>query len=193
MLSGYIYGKAALLLFEVKYLIIDVSDITRGINTSIGFEELLHLDDLSFSGEVLRFPEPLNVKGNITAVGEGMLLLTADVAGKVLLQCGYCMEYYEYPVALSVEVKYDKTNSADDPDIYVYENDRIDLSEVIPDFLLLEIPLLRKCRKDCKGLCINCGENLNRHDCDCNVDDKSLSVENIDSRLKKLEDFFRNE
>ena len=43
----------------------------------------------------------------------------------------------------------------------------IDLSNVVRDTLLLEKPLKTICNKNCKGLCSNCGSNLNFEDCKC--------------------------
>ena len=44
----------------------------------------------------------------------------------------------------------------------------IDLSSVIRDTLLLEKPMKSICKENCKGLCSNCGINLNKNACICN-------------------------
>ena len=43
----------------------------------------------------------------------------------------------------------------------------IDLSNIIRDTLLLEKPMKLICDKKCKGLCSNCGKNLNFETCKC--------------------------
>lgn len=177
----------------MKYLKINVEDIIRRICLAIEFEESLSLDDFSYLGEMLRFPEPLIIKGNISEAGEDMLLLTADVTGKVLLNCGYCTEAYEHPIDLSIEAKYNNALSDDDPDYYSVLEDSIDLSKVVLDFLLMELPIKRRCREDCKGLCSSCGTNLNHDDCTCKKDYESESDEAIDIRLEKLKEFFNND
>lgn len=48
----------------------------------------------------------------------------------------------------------------------------IDASEIIldndiRDYALLAIPMKKLCKEDCKGLCIQCGKNLNEGACSC--------------------------
>lgn len=42
-----------------------------------------------------------------------------------------------------------------------------DLSEVIREALILALPIKPLCSSDCKGLCPDCGANLNEESCDC--------------------------
>ncbi len=52
--------------------------------------------------------------------------------------------------------------------IYFSENmNSIDLSGVIEEFIELEIPIKRFCSDECKGLCTDCGANLNKGICNC--------------------------
>lgn len=50
---------------------------------------------------------------------------------------------------------------------YPYTGDVIDLQEMVKDQVLLELPLAPLCRKDCKGLCVSCGADLNLGPCSC--------------------------
>jgi uncharacterized protein len=47
------------------------------------------------------------------------------------------------------------------------ETDKIDLTEDIRDYALLAVPMKRLCSENCKGLCTNCGADLNNGPCDC--------------------------
>jgi len=55
----------------------------------------------------------------------------------------------------------------------------IDLTQDIRDLLILELPSKILCSEDCKGLCVNCGVNLNYETCNC-------KVENSDPRWDAL-------
>ncbi|MBX9704268.1 MAG: YceD family protein, partial [Silvanigrellaceae bacterium] len=67
---------------------------------------------------------------------------------------------------------YQKLNSAnydqeielnpEDLDVYYYNNQKIYLDEFLLDHLELAIPDLPLCREDCKGLCSQCGAELNQ-------------------------------
>tara|TARA_B100000676_G_C17742925_1_gene662341 strand:+ start:33 stop:488 length:456 start_codon:yes stop_codon:yes gene_type:complete len=56
-----------------------------------------------------------------------------------------------------------------DSEFILFDNDEneIDLSDVVRDTLLLEKPIKTICNKNCKGLCSNCGSNLNFEKCKC--------------------------
>ncbi len=54
----------------------------------------------------------------------------------------------------------------------------IDLGQMIEEQFYLALPMKPLCHADCKGLCANCGTNLNVAACDCQVrwEDPRLAV-----------------
>src|ERR687885_9624 len=52
------------------------------------------------------------------------------------------------------------------------------LADAMREYALLEVPMLPLCKPDCKGLCPECGTNLNDETCDCQIDqdDERLAV-----------------
>jgi len=57
------------------------------------------------------------------------------------------------------------TNS--DLDITYLSGDCIDLSEVVTEQLRLQLPFQPLCSTTCKGICANCGTDLNSSSCNC--------------------------
>lgn len=55
----------------------------------------------------------------------------------------------------------------DDLGISLYQNNEIDLGEIVRDEVFLQLPMTPVCRKGCAGLCDNCGANLNEGSCGC--------------------------
>jgi uncharacterized protein len=55
----------------------------------------------------------------------------------------------------------------EDVDISYYRDDRIDLNELLREQFYLALPMKPLCRDDCKGLCPQCGTNLNTGACSC--------------------------
>jgi uncharacterized protein len=60
-----------------------------------------------------------------------------------------------------------------------YRDDRIDLSQMIVEQIVLALPMKPLCRPDCKGLCPHCGVNRNVESCAC-------APEDIDPRWEAL-------
>ena len=72
---------------------------------------------------------------------------------------------------------------ASDIDAEVYENQQIDLTQSIRDSILLAVPVICLCEENCKGICSQCGKNLNQRLCKC--ENESFT----DLRLKSLKTF----
>jgi uncharacterized protein len=62
--------------------------------------------------------------------------------------------------------------SADDLDFSFYHNEKFDLGEIVGEEITLALPIRFLCQEDCKGLCPNCGKNLNKGDCSCSGHDE---------------------
>ena len=63
----------------------------------------------------------------------------------------FCEEYSERPVE----------------DQYGFKSGLLNLTEGAEEAVLLNLPTTLLCREDCKGLCINCGADLNEGECSC--------------------------
>ncbi len=63
---------------------------------------------------------------------------------------------------------------------YRLGHDSIDLEPLVREAVLLELPLVPLCRPDCRGLCPNCGADLNLGPCGC-------VVTGVDRRWEALE------
>lgn len=55
----------------------------------------------------------------------------------------------------------------DDLDVGFYHGDEFDLSAVISEQVVLEVPMKPVCRENCKGLCDQCGADLELEPCSC--------------------------
>ncbi|MFW6378231.1 MAG: YceD family protein, partial [Bacillota bacterium] len=62
----------------------------------------------------------------------------------------------------------------------------VNLNDKLKENLILTIPSKALCSPDCKGICSQCGQNLNKATCDCEQDD-------IDPRLEKLGELYNQE
>ncbi|MGI4758050.1 MAG: YceD family protein [Janthinobacterium lividum] len=61
----------------------------------------------------------------------------------------------------------ERSISEAETEIGYYEESGLLLEDVVREQVLLSLPDRSLCREDCKGLCPNCGENLNEAACTC--------------------------
>ena len=66
----------------------------------------------------------------------------------------------------------------------ISEHGWVDTTQALREQILLNIPLSSLCRPDCRGLCIQCGQDLNVGTCGC-------EEQTVDPRLMKLRDLFQ--
>jgi len=91
--------------------------------------------------------------------------------------CSRCLEPMTVPVDASFDLRYqphstntgegEKEIEEDDLTTAFYQNDEIDLEQLMREQFLLALPMKPLCSEGCKGLCAMCGTNLNRGACDC--------------------------
>ena len=122
------------------------------------------------------------LRGTIHAVRirEG-LLLQGTVHSQLELECVRCLEHFLFPVAVELEEIFWVPGSGPRPEgaYVVSDSGWLDLAPLLREQIWVAIPMKPLCRPDCKGLCPNCGANLNLGPCECETTD-------VDPRLAAL-------
>ena len=111
------------------------------------------------------------------------LILTGAFEGNTDLECVRCLKSYSHHLIWNFTELYSFSHKAvSETDLIIPEDAQIDLAEMLREYALLEVPIKPICKPDCKGLCIECGQDLNLADCGHKQpeDDSPFSV------LKKL-------
>jgi uncharacterized protein len=114
--------------------------------------------------------------------------LTGGVQTALELPCSRCLEPFVRPVDAAFDLRYvpqalgvadgEHELAEDDFSTAFYENDEIDLGQLMREQFLLSLPMKPLCSDACHGLCPDCGTNLNRVTCDCkrDLDDPRLAA-----------------
>jgi uncharacterized protein len=101
----------------------------------------------------------------LSAAGAGRFYWHGRIEGDVVLECNRCLSEARAHVKDEAHVIFAEVGSeeTDDPDVYPLDPkaQEIDLRPVIREEWLLVAPTYALCREDCKGLCPQCGADLN--------------------------------
>ena len=127
---------------------INLEEVFNREGSSIKLDRAADLSDIRQDDRVL-FPEPVKITGCIRNVAEVVFM--------------------------------DATIEADEhtiDDFIVIPDMVLDLDALSREDLLLDLPSKVLCREDCKGICPQCGKNLNEGPCNCK--------EPVDPRLEGL-------
>ena len=150
-------------------------DITRGIQrkgVDVPFDLVDAWGEDHYNGDTIEFVRPVSFSGTYMLADETVIV--RGVARAVIQSpCARCLK----PALTSVEAGIDEAFVRDqgqereaDDDQYLYSGHVLDLDEAVRTALLLELPSRILCREDCRGLCDQCGADLNTNACSCQKD-----------------------
>lgn len=148
------------------------------------FEEDYQPGQIEFGPE-FRQVGPLHSDGRAELVvehrGHGQDVEDIRLIGKVVAQlefsCARCLEPVAHKVDRSFDLIYrpqgvdrradEVAISEAETEIGYYQGEGLLLEDALREQVLLATPVRALCREDCKGLCPQCGRNLNAETCDC--------------------------
>ena len=154
-------------------------DWIKDIFSDIKNIDFTFIDDIRMKIEILRIERGIFTSGLINTT--------------IKMCCIRCLDDFHFP--LEVAFKYNLCPSdekeflpevkinKEDLDLLYYQGDGIDISPLIREQILLNIPSYPLCRESCKGICPQCGSNLNHLPCQC--DKKEVT----NSKFEKLKYF----
>ena len=176
-------------------MFLDINDLELH---PLDFKEEFQPGAIDF-GDEARQRTPLKASGHAEVVEEHHgkheiirdIRLRGSLEAGLELQCARCLDPVKQDIQRDFELLYrplgadagrDELSVTDaEAEIGYYQGDGLLLEDVLREQVLLALPLKVTCRDDCKGLCPQCGKNLNQEQCSC-------STETEDPRWSALKD-----
>ena len=152
------------------------------------------LAEMIKSGEI-EFSAPVKTRLRVFQIGD-IIEMEGVFETIARLACGRCLKEFETQLTSEIALTYTREIlenredlsrdeielSPEDAGLITFSGDRIDLKEGVQEQVVMAIPVRPLCHEHCKGLCPQCGANLNNGDCGC---DKTIRNTQF-SALKKL-------
>lgn len=148
---------------------LDVASLPEG-HSHQETEEAASEIDVGIQGG--RLASPVRLSLDINRSGDE-IFVAGRATVSVVFECARCLEDYastvDSPVNLVVMVGEDTAGSGDEEGLLRVPAGAksVDLTEEIRSELLVRLPVKPLCKEDCKGLCPECGTNLNVARCAC--------------------------
>ena len=115
-----------------------------------------------------------------------ILLIRANIKTDLEMVCSRCLDTFIYPIDIDIEERFTNNNEhQNDEEIIFVDGNILDITEIVENVIISTLPIKRLCTDNCRGLCYQCGKNLNEGSCNCNTND-------VDLRLAKLQELFGN-
>jgi uncharacterized protein len=127
--------------------------------------------------EDYRVVVPVEASFDVEKAGGDAFRVTGRATTRLELECGRCLDPFELPVDARFELRYvpqvaegadgEREISEDDLTTSFYRDGMLDVIELLREQFQLALPMKPLCAQACRGLCPECGANLNRTECGC--------------------------
>jgi uncharacterized protein len=169
-----------------------IRDTGLQLDEPIGLELLQEVLGGAGQDTGFRATRPSALRASLKKVSGGVLL-QGNLTAHVTAPCKRCLKDVEQdvPVAFTLNLVPESLARGDDvggkeateeekaqgeragsfeledADEVIFDGKTIDLDPIVREQVLLALPMSAVCREDCKGLCAQCGQNLNEKQCGC--------------------------
>lgn len=140
--------------------------------------------DLGIDDSRLRAADTVHARLRLEVLTDG-IVVTGTVHGTWHGTCRRCANPAVGPLECAVHELYQRVVT--DPDAFEL-GDLLDLEPMVREVLLLDAPLVPLCRPDCRGLCPQCGVDLNTETCSCETRTTDPRWAALDQLRQQLDD-----
>ncbi|MDP6686279.1 MAG: DUF177 domain-containing protein [Candidatus Omnitrophota bacterium] len=117
--------------------------------------ETIDSHGMSLEEHGVNFIDPIDAHAHLTKSGSEVFA-EVELHANVEYTCAKCLAKYESVFQKEFSANYQ-----------VNPGDVLDIDEDIRQEIIVGSPMKAVCREGCKGLCPNCGQNLNIAQCEC--------------------------
>jgi uncharacterized protein len=168
-----------------------IVDLTKLESSFRAFDFIIQPEEIDLDTESVKLKSVISVKGELK---KGIVQTDArgEISAAISLECTRCLteteQELEFPfeAAFVAPENYTEAKEAElkdaDLDVSILKDDEIDLSELVREQILLNLPEQVFCTEECKGLCEKCGANRNLIDCNCEekeIDPRWSALKNL--------------
>ncbi len=151
-------------------------DLTRYRQPQAHFSRTFQPEEVAQAEDPYRIVAPVVVDFEIHKDKE-RFRLAGTVRTELELPCSRCLEPFRLPIDATFDQRFlpasamatqdEREVQDEDVEISYYRDDQIDLNELLREQFYLALPMKPLCSESCRGLCPQCGTNLNTGTCSC--------------------------
>jgi uncharacterized protein len=173
-------------------------DLRRITSPEVSLDRLITADEVRQEHQDLRPLGDVALSGRVVKKGD-RYQLTGRLLATLELECSRCLELFRLPIDVEVDLSYvpepepqavaapsDEIELTDeDLTTAYYKDDVLDLAHMVREQFYLAMPMRPLCRDTCRGLCSQCGTNLNGETCGCQTEWQDPRLDALRSLIEK--------
>jgi len=167
-------------------MLIRINKFLSSEQISVQISEKFEIDDEDFLAKT-HLHKDIVFDGDIFKVDQNVIL-NGSIKYTFADDCARCLTPFDNTVTTKFEAllmrQLGENDESDEIKLKITDG-CVDLEETIKQMIYLSMPMKSLCKNDCKGICPNCGVNLNLEECKCK--------DNLtDPRFDKLKDLLKD-
>lgn len=148
--------------------------------------------DFSDTGATQKGPMAAEGVAELLPHTGGEVRIKGSVKTELETECDRCLGRAVFPIEAQFDLFYRPEDSVQGEDevaidsgeaeMGFYKPPGIELEDVLREQVLLQLPMQRICKEECKGICPLCGSNRNETECHCEAhpgDDRWTALKNL--------------
>ncbi|MED2999977.1 YceD family protein [Bacillus velezensis] len=118
---------------------------------SFEFDETVELNELTKLNSDIRRISPVRVKGR-AGIESKQVSFDFTISGEMVLPCSRTLVDVPYPFTIATKelFRFHKSDDIEDEDVHIAEDDIVDLTPIVKEEILLEIPMQVFCETEQK-------------------------------------------
>ena len=177
-------------------MILDLSYFFTNENSEETKKVELSMDSFQSKMGVFPISESKPFELHFSNVENKRLLIRGEMDVTIVIPCDRCLEPVPTKLHIGIEKELPIDRESEEiPEEEAFEQSayvegcQLDIDRLIYGEILVNWPVKVLCRKDCKGLCKKCGQNLNEGACDCDQfvpDPRMAAFEDMFNKFKEV-------
>lgn len=144
-------------------MVIDVRKLKYSGKDECNFHFDYEADSKAITLPNAEYSGVVSVNGTLTLGGKSVFV-EGEIEYSLATQCSRCLNGVIFHNIVEFNEEFSETEKADD--VYEFKKGLVDLTEMVEEKIMLSMPYTVLCKDDCKGLCPECGANLNEIKCE---------------------------
>ena len=147
---------------------INIASVLKNEGASVKFSGKMELGEFEFMASPVSFSDPVSIEGSVLNIGN-TLEISASINGIYKTQCSRCGKDVTMELHSELFESVESDFSDADEECLSLCGNVLDIEGSVRASVFNDIPLKFLCSEDCKGLCPQCGVNLNEKECNCDT------------------------
>ena len=174
-------------------MFVNLTDVLHGEDKTVTMQIEPEMEAVTIGKETYPVIRKTSFLMTFTNVEHGKAQVTGEGGITFSMPCGRCLKDVEKTLELSFDrtvFSPDRSISPDDSDDQEYMNGyQMDVEELLRNEIVINWPMKILCRPDCRGICRQCGQDLNTGTCDCDTfvpDPRMAAIQDIFNGSKEV-------